>query len=180
MNERIGSVLGCLMMVQTWAGALPAHAQTPADVPLAIEKLAASVDRLAVLLEREIALRSEDREARRVEVAVGILGIRYRKIDQLEGEIGRLGRDEDEFRQQIGELRAEIEALDRQGRAEDGQLGREAKQIIDEVERRTALLEERVRGLGEKKLLLQNDLAAEQRRLSSLEAFLDAWLERLP
>jgi len=148
------------------------------DLRAPVEKLTASLDRLAALLEKEVALQSEEREARRVELAVGIMGLRYNKIDRLEAEIQGISRQEEEFPEVMQLMKADVERLDKQSRTETGQLSEDAKDTIARVELQIRLEEERIARLRERKLFLQGDLTAEQRRLASTEAILDAWMEK--
>ena len=178
MKWMLRSFLVLLVPLQLSATEPSGIAKTPVDLEKAVEKLSISLDRLAMLLEKDAAVRAEEREARRVELAVAVMGLRYRKIDRLEGEIQQMGREEEEFAKQIKLMNAEAEQLRNQGRTERGQVSEQAKGAIGEVELRIRLEEERIAGLGERKAALQNDLTAEQRRLVSVQAILDAWMEK--
>lgn len=169
------------MFLLPWVGEVPAQVQPPEGFGTAVEELTASLDRLARLLEKDLAFRSEEREVRRVEVAVGILGLRYRKVDQSEAEIRRISHEEEEFPERMRQVKADLEILDKRGRAEaeDGQLSDMMKYAIAEEEMRIRSEEERMARQRERRLILENQLTAEQRRLADLEAILDAWLDKL-
>jgi len=178
MNRMLTSLLVCVAPLQVWAGEPPVQAELAETLGTAVARLTASLDRLAVLLEKEVELQSEEKEARRVEVAVGIMGLRYRKIDRLEAEIERINREEEEFPELMQLIKADMERLDKQGRAESGQLSEEARDAIAKAELQVRMEEQRITRVRERRLGLQNDLMAEQRRLASLEAVLDAWMEK--
>lgn len=178
MNWMLRFLLVLVVPLQVWAGEPPAPAKPQIDLGTALEKLTGSVDRLAVLLERELAFRAEEKETRRVELAVGIIGLRYRTIDRLETEIQQIAREEEESGRPLELMKAEEEQLGKQGRAVGGQLTEEAKGAIALIELRIKMEEERIAKLGDRKLALQNDVTAEQRRLAAVEAILDAWMEK--
>lgn len=160
-----------------WADEPQSHTEPRADLGSAIEKLATSLDRLTVLLEKDVASRAEDKEARRVEVAVGVIGFRYRKIERFETEMRQVSRDEEHIADEITHMREAAEQYGRQERAENGQLNSDVKDAIANMELQIRLGEDRIARLRERKLVLQNDIVAEQRRLSTVEAVLDAWVE---
>ena len=81
MNWMLRPLLVLVLPIQAWAGDPPAQVNLQADLGSGIEKLTASLNRLAVLLEKDVAFQAEEREARRVELAVGIMELRHRKID---------------------------------------------------------------------------------------------------
>ena len=179
MSWRIRTVLVCVVLLQIPVSAAPVRAQVPEDLGNSVDKLTTTVDRLANLLERELALNAETRETRQVEAAVAILGLRYRKIDRIESELRRIGGEEQEFPDHMAWLKSELDLVNKQDRSETGQLSEGAKDAIEQMELRIRLAEDRMVRLREQKIILQNDLTAEQRRLSHIEAILDTWLEKL-
>ena len=82
-----------------------------------------------------------------------------------------------EFAHQI--LQADVEQYESYARAETGQLSEQDKEGIAAMELRIQLEQDRLDRLAERRLLLENDLTAAQRRLSSIESILDAWLDKL-
>jgi len=178
MNSLFRSVVVLVVPLPLLAAEAPPMAMPPPELGTAIHALTGAVERLAATLERDASSRADEQEDRRVEVAIGILEMRYRKIDRLEAEIQAIGREEEEFERQIGFMKAEVEQLDRQGRAESGQLTVEARGAIDQMELRIRLEEERIARSRERALVLQNDVTAEQRRLAGVEAIIDEWMEK--
>lgn len=159
--------------------ALPAQAQPADEMSQALGRLTTTIDRLATLMEQSVAIQSEERQTRQVEVAVGILGLRYRKIEQLEEEILRISRQEEEFEGMMTMLNEQRDVIERQSRSEAGQVTDEGREAIRTMETRIQIEEDRIARLQEKKLLLENDLAGEKKRLSHVEAILDTWLDEL-
>jgi hypothetical protein len=75
-------------------------------------------------------------------------------------------------------VRAAVEQVGKQDRADGGQLSETAKNEIAAMELRSRLEEERSARLRQRKVALQGDVAADQRRLGNVEAVLDAWIEK--
>ena len=73
MNWMLKSVFLFLLPLRVLAGEPAAPALPPPDPGATLDKLTASVERLVGLLEREVTFRAEDREARRIEIAVSIM-----------------------------------------------------------------------------------------------------------
>ena len=76
-------------------------------------------------------------------------------------------------------MRKELERAEAELRAETDQLTDTAREELDLWEAQIEIEEDRLARLRERKVLLENDLAAEQRRLVRVEAILDDWLEGL-
>lgn len=141
--------------------------------------LSESVNRLAKALEKEAGFSAEEREARRVDLAISILGLRYRKIERLEGELRDLLRKEDNWDEAIKMMKAEVEAQEDKRRAELSQTTTEEKRMAASYEKEIKHLEGRITRLAEQKAVVQNQINAERRRLDDLEAIVDAWLTTL-
>jgi hypothetical protein len=137
-----------------------------------------TVDRLVGRLEHDASVDSDDK-TRQVQVAVAILGLRYRKIEQLENEILRISREEEDAPDYEKMMQAELDRFIAAARTESGQLDDAARAEIDAIEQRMILERDRIARLRERKLVLENDLTAAQRRLSHVEAVLDTWLDEL-
>ena len=178
MRLMLRSVLVFFVPLQIWASDLPPDATPPREFGASIDKLAVALDRLAGLVEKDLAIRADEREARRVEVAVGIMGLRYRKIDRLEAEIQQSNHEEEEIARHLGLMKAEADQLDKQGRTESGELTQAAKNEIAMLDLRIKSQQDRSARLRERALELQNDVTAERRRLANVEAVLDAWMEK--
>ena len=178
MKWMLTSLLALVIPIKALSGDPPAEANLQADLGSSIEKLTASLDKLALRFEQQVTFQAEEREARRVEIAVAIMALRYRKIDRLEMEIERIGREKGDLAKHIELTREEMEQVGKQGRAEGGQLSDEAKGAIASMEQQVRLEEGRIVDLGQRELVLQNDATTEQRRLTKVEAILDAWMEK--
>ena len=86
MKRLPSAVITCAFLVGASGSRARAEDATRSDVAEGVLRLASSVDRLLTMLEKDAQLRTEEKEARRVEVVVAILGIRYRKIAELESD----------------------------------------------------------------------------------------------
>lgn len=145
-----------------------AAADAPAtDLAEAVSRLATAMDRMSAAMEKQASTATGAREGERVQVAVGILGLRMGKMDRLEGEVQQARREADEIRGQVAALKA---ALSRAGAEEDPNHA--------DIERSLVMLESRLPGLDERKEGLQAELDREARELSRLEAILDDWLKQ--
>ena len=180
MKWMIRMLLICsLLTLQFGAAGSSAQDHSPEDLGSAIDRLTTTVERLTTILDAGTAFESDERETQRVEVAVSILALRYRKIEQLEREIQRISREEEEIPDSMAMMQADVEQYESYARAETGQLSEQDKEGIAAMELRIRLEQDRLDRLAERRLLLENDLAAAQRRLSSIESILDAWLDKL-
>jgi len=179
MKPVVKSVLLILLLLPALTGIAAAQADPPEDLQAALTRLTTAVERLVVMLEQREARELAENNARQVAVAVDILQLRYRKIERIEEEIRDIEQEESYFPESQEMLNAEIERVESQGRSETGDLEGWARVEIESMELRIGLEAERIKSLREKKLLLENDLAAEQRRLTAVEAILDEWLDSL-
>ena len=178
MKWMLRAVLLFLVPSQLWAGESVGEAIPPQDLGTTVAKLAASVDRLAGLLEKEMAFRAEEREALRVEIAVGIMGLRYRKIDKLEEEIQDVSRQEEELARQLGLMKAELDQLGKQSQAAGGEPSKGAKVEMTFLELRIKSEEDRIANLRERSSVLQSDVAMERRQLAKVAAMVNEWMEK--
>jgi len=159
--------------------AAPAAAQTSGEGEAALSRLADSVDRLARLLEQEQSARAGARETRTVEAAVAILGLRYRKIEQLERRIRQISEEEEDFDSRMELMKVDLDRLEEQLPPAGDPNRSELESAWSDMKLRLKLEEDRIQRQREKRLMLENDLAAEQRRLARLEEILDDWLDSL-
>jgi len=170
-------------LVIAWAISLVAASGVSAQTPEtekgdALEKLAGSMEHLAAALEREVGRCEQDKEMQRLQVVTAILGLRYRKIDDIEGEIRSAEREENDVRDHLTLLRVEPDQIDEQARSAEGEANRSAKAEKTALEARVKVQEDRIGKLGERRSLLQGELSEETRRLTHIERILDDWLEK--
>jgi hypothetical protein len=169
---------GCAALLLVLSGLAGTPRAEEKEAPDSLAKLAASVDRLAGLLEQEMRSRVEEKESQRIQVILGVLAVRYRKIDDIESEIRGVESEEDMTREQLALLKSEVDRLEKEARAQDAGPGSDVATEKGSMEIRLKLREERAAKLVERKGLLQNDLAQERRRLVNIEAILEAWMEK--
>ena len=168
-----------VLSLPAWGADAPSAAPAPRDAgTTALDKLAGSVDRLVGLLEKEMALRTDERDTRRIEVALGVLELRYKKIDRLESEIQQSNRDEEETSTQLDVMKARADQLRKGLESQDGVPSAQIKDELAVLEIRIKSEEDRLTRMRERRSVLQNDLASERHRLASIEATLDAWLDK--
>lgn len=154
--------------------------ETPQPVTDAsIRRLSAAVERLGALLEKEAVARADERESRRIETVISILGLRTRKIERLESEIESLGREEEEARDAVRRVRERIETIEKEGRTETGEIPADVKREVGEMETGARYAEVRATRAAERRSLLEGDLAAELRRVADLEHLVGTWVENL-
>lgn len=175
MLRRLPCQLACVLFL------LGAPAQASDDALAGpLERLAASLDRLAAAVEKQASASKDARAAQRVEVAIGILGLRTRKVDRLEAEIRQLGNEGDDLKSQLAVMKGQLEEGDERRRQEARETTAEEREVRQQMDRGLALAEGRVRTLEERKSALQAELDAELRGLSRLEAMLEDWLKDQP
>lgn len=170
MSARAGLGAAAIVLA-AWSG--PTLAQSPE------EKLTAAVDRLTAAVEKLAASRAADDAMRRVEVAVSILGLRYRKIERMESEISSLDRQEENDREMVDQMRFQIDAFGKGEPVEGGPSPDQMKLFVAEAETRMAQTEERIQRSRERKSMLQADVERERRGVAALEETVEAWLDTL-
>ena len=149
------------------------------------DELAGALDRLtATLLELAESLPGAESNGAcgdmdRVQTAIGILSLRYRKIERIESEIRNIERREEELPASIEMMQQQFERIETELRAETDQLGEGAREELEMWETQIRVEEDRLARIRQRRLLLENDLTTEQRRLTRVEAILDEWLDGL-
>ena len=142
-------------------------------------RLGSAINRLAAALEKDAADRAQDKEAARLQIVVGVLGIRYRKIEELESEIRRIEHEEESLKDDLPLMNAEKDRVEAQGKMPDGEPTPGAKEEVDRLEMTIKLQEERIAKFSGQRQQLLNDVTDERHRLTRLEALIDTWLEKL-
>jgi len=170
-------IMGAVVMGAATGIGLPQTAPAP-DMTAAIQRLTSTLERCATLIEKDLSLRASDNENAKVELAVGILGLRYRKIDRMEAEIVRTQREEEDAGEAIQLVKAQLEAMEAELGAA-GQSPEGVKGALAAVEARVKMGEDRLARLTNNRLVLESDLTLELRRLEDLEAVIDGWLGTL-
>jgi predicted nucleic acid-binding Zn-ribbon protein len=175
MNRFVGTAL--LAALCCAASFSRAAAEPPPDAPT--DRLAAAVERLANLVERESRARKEDSASRRVEVAVAVLGLRYRKMERLEEELKLIDQSEATTREQISMIRSQMEMFSKVQPSESEMTPERKKVVVEEVERQIAILDARIKAGAERRQVVQGELENERRDVAGLEDTVSAWLEEL-
>ena len=152
----------------------------PEDTAAALAKLSASLDRLSAAIERQAAAGEDARAGKRVEVAIGILGLRTRKVDRLEAEIRALGNEGEDIRNQLELMKGQMSEVAERAREEGRETSTEERAMREAMEQGQRMAESRIRTLEERKSAMQAELDNELRGLSRLEAMLEDWLKAQP
>ena len=175
MRRTIIMVLGIASFLSV---ASAADEAPPSELAAAVSRLAAAMEHLSAAMEKEAATASDARNGERVQVAVGILGLRLRKVERLEGNVLQLKTETDDLRNQIGIFKTQFSDKDDQRRQEGRDLTDEEKAMRADMERGMAMAESRIKTMEERKAALEAELDAEMRALSGLENILNDWLKQ--
>jgi hypothetical protein len=178
MSRTLKTLLPCVVLLA--ATAAPAAELPPPELASSLTRLSASLDRLSAALEKNAA-RSDDASAgQRVQVAVGILGLRMRKVDRLEGEVRGLANEGEEIRNQMEIMKTQFAENDDQRRLEGREMTPEERAMRTQMDVFLVTMEARIRTLDERKSALEAELDAQLRGLSRLEAMLEDWMKQQP
>ena len=164
----------------TLIGAGPAWSQTPDTGTLqkSLDRLNASLEKLVTLLDLQAKREAEEHENRRVEIATEILGVRLRKISDLEDEIKGYESEEETYQDELESSKNQLELLQKQ-RADDGAVPEEIRMQKHAVEENLRMIQRTLDRDAARVLTLQNDLASERKRVDGLEAIVEGWIEKL-
>jgi hypothetical protein len=143
-----------------------------------------AIESLKVMLTQEAKARAAENETQRMQVVVTLLALRYRNLDALESSLRTSDAEEDEIRGAMAKGQAQLEMLDeapRNAASSSPDPERKAQRAERaEVAAVVKGLEERVKGLRERKADYQGQLALERRDIEKLEAAVRGWIEKTP
>ena len=138
----------------------------------------ASLEKLVTLLDLQAKREAEEHENRRVEIATEILGVRLRKISDLEDEIKGYESEEETYQDELESSKNQLELLQKQ-RADDGAVPEEIRMQKHAVEENLRMIQRTLDRDAARVLTLQNDLASERKRVDGLEVIVEGWIEKL-
>jgi hypothetical protein len=139
------------------------------------------IESLKAMLVQEAKARTAENETQRMQLVMNLLGLRYRNIEALESSLRAAEAEEADIRGAMARGQAQLEALDEAARSSATPApDPERKAQLAEVEVNLKGLEERAKGLRERKANYQGQLAVERRDIEKLEAAVRGWLEKTP
>ena len=175
----IGMAIAPALVLAAAAPAVSAGQGTAEDGACA--QLISSIESLKEMLGQESKARTAERESQRMQLVVTLLGLRYRNIEGVESRLRTLDSEEDDVRGGMARLGAQLDALD--------ELARTSPETPPDPQRRgqkasfeadLKALEERAKGIRERRATYQGQLALERRDIEKLEAVVRDWIEKAP
>lgn len=149
--------------------------------PKACALLLPAIERLQQLLVQEAKARTAETETQRMQVVMTLLGLRYHNIESLESSLRGYESEEDDLRGAMVREQAQLESIDEAARnATTPVPDAERKAQRAEFEAVLKGLEEKTKGLRERRMVAQGQLAIERHDIEKLEALVRAWLEKTP
>jgi hypothetical protein len=143
-------------------------------------RLLPAIERLEAMLAQEARARAAESETQRLQVVMTLLGLRYRNIEGLESSLRSAETEETEIRSAMASVQAQLEALEEAARSSPPPPDAERRAQRSEIDAVSKGLEERAKGVRERKAMYQGQLAVERRDIERLEAVVRAWLEKTP
>ncbi len=114
-----------------------------------------------------------------MELAIGILSLRYRSLDRIESEVRALKDKEDSAGLAIEQIKAETTALNSQVSISDDTRAKQLTLQIADLQAQLKIVEEQGEKIRARRVLREGDLLTEQQRLRILEDVLDDWIDSL-
>lgn len=179
--SKLRTTLLSVLIIALASVAAPGPAAQEGAEEKACARLLPAVESLEALLVQEAKARTAENETQRMQVVMTLLGLRYHNIDALESSLRTYEAEDDDIRGALARSQAQLEALDEAARSSVGSApDPQRKAERAEVDAILKGLEERARGLRERKASDQVQLALERRDIEKLEAVVRAWVEKTP
>ena len=142
-------------------------------------QLLPAIERLERMLVQEAKARTAQSDTQRMQVVMTLLGLRYHNIESLESSLRSYESEEDDLRGAMAREQAQLESIEEAARTATTPVpDAERKAQRAEFEAVLKGLEEKAKGLRERKSTAQGQLAVERHDLEKLEALVRTWLEK--
>jgi chromosome segregation ATPase len=175
---RFAAVLFVALACALPAGvALAQVAQESADERACV-RLLPEIEKLETMLAQQTKVRTAEVDAQRIQVVTTLLGLRYHSIESLQSNMRTVENQEDDIRGAMARWQAQLDALDEAAKSLSAQeLDSPRKAEKAEIEANLKGLEERAKGLRERKGNVQGQLAVERHDIERLEAIVRSWID---
>jgi chromosome segregation ATPase len=175
------SKIVCALAMVLASGAATGAAAQDAAGERACAQLLPAIDHLEAALAQDAKARTVDNDTQRMQLVVTLLGLRYRNIEALESSLRTAETEENDIRGATARGQAQLEALDEAARNSSGSTpDAERKAQRAEIDANMKGLEERAKGLRERKANVQGQLALERHDIEKLESVVRGWIEKTP
>jgi predicted nucleic acid-binding Zn-ribbon protein len=147
----------------------------------ACARLLPEIDKLEAMLTRETKTRPTDTEAQRMQLVATVLGLRYHNIESLQSSVRAAESEENDVRGAVAKARAQLDALDEAVKNTSGaEPNPQYKSQKTEIEVNLKGLEERVKGLQDRRSNVQAQVFVERHEIDKLEAIVRRWIDESP
>jgi chromosome segregation ATPase len=145
-------------------------------ISLEIRNLSSSVDRLTRLIYDQTQLNNQDRDLRKLDIAVAYLNFRSRRIEQLERDKQRSVAAKTRLEDVINQWEQRIELFAEQAANNQG-VQHNTEQAKQEAQEQLKMLKQRLTRVDTDLLEYDNKIVELQTQLDSIEAFVERHLE---
>jgi DNA repair exonuclease SbcCD ATPase subunit len=122
-----------------------------------------------------------DTEARRMQLVTTMLGLRYHNLESLQSSFRAAESEENDIRGTVVRAQSQLDALGEAAKSASAQEpDAQHKAQKTEIEANLKGLEERAKGLRDRKANLQGQLALERHDIDKLEAIIRGWIDGSP
>ena len=146
----------------------------------ACAQLLPEIESLKAILAQEAGARTAEHETQRMQLVMTLLGLRYRNIESIESSLRNAEAEEEDIRGAVARGQAQLEALDEAARNAAAPADPERKAQRAEIEANLKGLEERAKGLRDRKAAYQGKIFLERHDIDKLETVVRGWLEKAP
>ena len=142
-----------------------------------LDRLAQAVESLTQLLEKQATAKDEDKELRKLDIAISYLNFRSRRIELMERDLSRQRADRDRYEDTIANWQKRQELLLKNLEESSPEDQKELEQAKKEFEIQTKSLEQRLARAEEDIIIQENRIAELQDQLDTVESYVHQHLE---
>ncbi|PLX93952.1 MAG: hypothetical protein C0619_03720 [Desulfuromonas sp.] len=148
--------------------------QTASD---STERLAIAVERLVQLLEQESAVEHEEKQLRKLDIAISYLNFRSRRIEIMDRDLSMTKSERERIEDVLQQWQERKEQLKTAMEEESGEKKKEMEQTLQELELREKAIELRRSRIEEDIIIMENKVVDLQNQLDAVESYVQRHLQ---
>ncbi|HKJ05683.1 MAG TPA: hypothetical protein VJ974_08810 [Geopsychrobacteraceae bacterium] len=151
---------------------------TGADAPAgdSIDRLAKAVENLNRILEKQSDATSEDKDLRKLDIAISYLNFRSRRIELMERDLNMAKNERIRYQDSIEAWKERLELVSREMEGKSQQELQELEQRRLELELRIKSFEQRTTNISEEIIIQENQISELMSDLDSVESYIQQHL----
>ncbi|MDT8420204.1 MAG: hypothetical protein RQ754_07205 [Desulfuromonadales bacterium] len=175
---RLQSFLTLLGLLSLLSFAQVALADTPEQTASdSTERLAIAVERLVQQLEQESATQNEDKQLRKLDIAISYLNFRSRRIEILDRDLTMTKSERERYEDVLQQFQERRELLKTALEEKSPEEKKELEQNLEELELREKNLELRRSRIEEDIIIMENKIVDLQNQLDAVESYVQRHLQ---